>query len=125
MFEWMDGLAVTVKEIYSAKSQLIFQNDISTWPKIVESPIIENIWKRRSNLRGLTLKHVTLDWVGYVATSEDPFTGEVVREGSTIDVIKLLQKMMHFEVVYYEPEDKQVGCSDWGRIIHGTGSLRN
>ena len=117
--------AVVIREVYSVKAKVEFRNEVfrRSRSNAAEKWSIRNFWERRSDLKGVELRHVMLDWRGYGVKRVDPETGAVSRKGLAIDVIDALERLMNFKVVYYEPDDCQWGVKTDADNVTWTGII--
>ena len=98
--------SIFVEEIYSIKSAVTVRNVILDWPKHDGTV---HFWERRSDFKGISLKHAVLEWKGYL---DKVTNGEEMWAGSLKDVVNYLKRKMNFKVIYYEPADCQ-----WGLLM--------
>ena len=107
---------VSLWEEYSILNQATVRNEVGFWDVSSSALYLPepNIWERRKNLHGVTLRNGVLSWGWYSQISADNGTGEWVVthiEGIFFDILDQLATHLNFSAAYVRPPD-----GNWGGI---------
>jgi len=106
-----DCECLEIREVYKVKGEELKKNVIGRWRKSTESVIWsslpEDLWKRRSNLTGLTLVNLFLPYPPFAVERND----SDVPEGMVVDIMDIFAEEMGFLVEWTKPDDGR-----WGKL---------
>ena len=110
-YEALNSTVYHIWEEYTIKSTAQKTNLIATWKDGQLSTPEPELWKRRSNLTGVTLKNVVLSTSDLIEYKVDPTTGEASDlTGTYADIFETMRQVCNFSVVSTSSPDGKWGA---------------
>ncbi len=124
---------ITLHESYTIKSTIAITRSFGTWSKSqglnIPNP---NIWRRRSDLNGIRLVNVILDWSTFNVYEVNKTGHPVDLDGPMPQILNHLSKVMNFTYLTVLPKDGKWGSQSsingtWnglmGRVAEGMADI--